>query len=186
MTASLEAMVTMLSQRVVMLERQVTTLSLRRGTPFALARSSLAVNDTGPVQTVQAQLDALSTRDNIPLLYCFGITGSPPIGTDLHLAFLDGDRAKALGIAGGHQTYRLRNLGVGDAALYDIRGAYVWLTAAGPAVNCAGSPMLVTGDLHVTGAVIAGYGGADQVGLQTHKHGTGTAAAGTVVPTPST
>lgn len=26
------------------------------------------------------------------------------------------------------------------------------------------------GDLHVTGAVIAGYGGGDQVGLQTHRH----------------
>lgn len=28
----------------------------------------------------------------------------------------------------------------------------------------------ITGDLHVTGAVIAGYGGSDQVGLQTHRH----------------
>jgi hypothetical protein len=28
----------------------------------------------------------------------------------------------------------------------------------------------VTGDLDVTGQVIAGFGGADQVGLQTHKH----------------
>ncbi len=112
--------------------------------------------------------------------------GSPPIGTDLHLAFLDGDRAKSLVIAGGHQTYRLRNLGVGDSALYDLRGAYVWLTAGGPSVACAGNPMTIAGDLHVTGAVIAGYGGADQVGLQTHKHGEGTAAAGTTAPTAST
>ncbi|HUB12873.1 MAG TPA: phage baseplate assembly protein [Acetobacteraceae bacterium] len=101
MTTSLEATVAMLARQVVMLERQVSALMLRRGAPFALARTTLAVNDTGPVQTVQAQLDALSTRDNIPVLYGFGVTGSPPMGTDLHLAFLDGDRAKSLAIAGG-------------------------------------------------------------------------------------
>lgn len=32
------------------------------------------------------------------------------------------------------------------------------------------NPVVVETDLHVTGAVIAGYGGADQVGLQTHTH----------------
>ena len=186
MSMSLEATVAMLARQVVMLERQVSALMLRRGAPFALARTTLAVNDTGPVQTVQAQLDALSTRDNIPLLYGFGVTGSPPIGTDLHLAFLDGDRAKSLAIAGGHQTYRLRNLSVGDfGALRSPRCLYLadrW----GPSVACAGQPMTIAGDLHVTGAVIAGYGGADQVGLQTHKHGEGTAAAGTTSPTAST
>ena len=179
MSTSLEATVAMLARQVVMLERQVSALMLRRGAPFALARTTLAVNDTGPVQTVQAQLDALSTRDNIPLLYGFGVTGSPPIGTDLHLAFLDGDRSKSVAIAGGHQTYRLRGLLVGDSALYDIRGATVWLTSAGPAINGAGQPTTVTGDLHVTGAVIAGFGGPDQVNLQTHRtteveFGTGT------------
>lgn len=56
----------------------------------------------------------------------------------------------------------------------------------------------VTGDFFVTGkitadgdvnskaAVVAGLGGADQISLQTHKHGTGTPAAGTSVPTPGT
>jgi hypothetical protein len=38
----------------------------------------------------------------------------------------------------------------------------------------------------VAGAVIAGYGGGDQVALQTHKHGTGSAAAGTVAPSAGT
>lgn len=28
----------------------------------------------------------------------------------------------------------------------------------------------ITGDLHVSGAIIAGYGGGDSVGLQTHRH----------------
>src|SRR5580700_2522275 len=58
MSTSLETTVAMLARQVVMLERQVSALMLRRGAPFALARTTLAVNDTGPVQTVQAQLDA--------------------------------------------------------------------------------------------------------------------------------
>ena len=176
----------MLEARVAMLERQIDALMRRRGSPFALARTTLAVNDTGSVQTVQAQLDALSTRDGIPLLYAYGVTGSPPVAADLHVAFLDGDRSKAVAIASGHQTYRLRGLGLGDSALYDSRGAYVWLTSAGPAVNCGGRPMLITGDLHVTGAVIGNYGGSEQVGLLSHRHGTGTSAAGTVAPTAGT
>lgn len=34
----------------------------------------------------------------------------------------------------------------------------------------AGTTATLLGDLHVTGAVIAGFGGGDQVGLQTHLH----------------
>jgi phage gp45-like len=161
----------LLYNRIAHLERQVAALMRRLGTPFALARSTLPPADGGAVQTVQAQLDALSLRDTVPVLYAYGVTGCPPVGTDLHVAFLDNDRNRAAVIACGHQTYRLRNLGVGDSALYDSRGAYLWLQGSGPLVNCAGNPMTVQGDLHVTGAVIAGYGGGDQVGLQTHQHG---------------
>src|SRR4051794_25255534 len=71
MSAALEA-------RVAMLERQLASLLRRHGAPFALARSTLPVVDTGAVQTVQAQLDALSVREGIPVLYGYGVTGSPP------------------------------------------------------------------------------------------------------------
>ena len=43
-----------------------------------------------------------------------------------------------------------------------------------------------SGNLNMAGAIIAGYGGGDQVSLQTHKHGTGSPASGTSVPTPGT
>lgn len=47
-----------------------------------------------------------------------------------------------------------------------------------------GGVINIKGDLRVTGAVIAGYGGADQVGLQTHKHTQGVDGHGdTEVPT---
>jgi len=43
-----------------------------------------------------------------------------------------------------------------------------------------------TGNLAVTGEVVRGATTGDQVTLGAHKHGTGTAAAGTSVPTPGT
>jgi len=55
--------------RLTMLEREVADLKRRLGTPFALSRTTLAADDTGAVQMLQAQLDPLSRRDGIPLLY---------------------------------------------------------------------------------------------------------------------
>lgn len=43
-----------------------------------------------------------------------------------------------------------------------------------------------SGNLAVKGGITAGQGGGDQVTLQGHKHGTGSAAAGTVAPTAGT
>ncbi|HTB47018.1 MAG TPA: phage baseplate assembly protein [Acetobacteraceae bacterium] len=175
---------TWLEVRVAELERELADIKRLLGVPFAIAQSTLPPIDSGPVQTVQLQLDPLSLRDNVPLLFNYGHTAVPPIGANVHVAFLDGQRSKAVGIASGHQTYRLTNLALGDSALYDSRGAFMWLTASGPSVNGAGNPTLITGDLHVTGEIIRGFGGADQVTLGQHRHGTGTTAAGTSVPTP--
>ena len=118
------------------------------------------------MQTVQAQLDALSTRDNIPVLYHYGFFGAPPVGADLHVAFLDGDRSKAVVIASNHQSHRMTGVAPGDAGLF-AQGAIIHLKSGGIAMT--GNVML-TGNLSVTGSVIAGAGGGDQVTLQQHKH----------------
>ncbi len=63
----------------------------------------------------------------------------------------------------------------------------ITLTGAGITINAGGAAVVIqNGDLHVSGAIVAGFGGGDQVSLQTHRHGTGAAAAGTTVPTPGT
>lgn len=49
-------------------------------------------------------------------------------------------------------------------------------------INSSG--VAINGNLTATGGITAGQGTGDQVTLQHHKHGTGTAAAGTSVPTP--
>jgi phage baseplate assembly protein V len=179
MTAALEA-------RVAMLERMVGRLQRRMGAPFALTQSTLAPNDTGVVQTVQLRLDPLSLRDGVPVLYDYGFTGCPPIGANFHVAYIDGDRSKAVAIASGHQTYRLTGLAPGDSAQYDSRGAYVWFTPNGIVINAAGQNLTienaptVTSDatlFRVKGDIIDNYGtNAHSVAgmraiYDTHTHG---------------
>jgi hypothetical protein len=62
---------------------------------------------------------------------------------------------------------------------------YVSFTDAGIVIAVkSGEPVKIIGDLHVTGAIIAGFGGGDQVGLQTHTHNQGNDSHGDAeVPT---
>lgn len=71
---------------------------------------------------------------------------------------------------------------------------YIAFSATGIAINTAQKLTITaancildaSGNLAVTGAVVGGVGGGDQVSLQTHKHGTGAAATGTTAPTAGT
>lgn len=55
----------------------------------------------------------------------------------------------------------------------DKNGNKIVMDANGVTITPAKSTIKIVGDLHVTQAVIAGYGGNDQVGLQTHRHAGG-------------
>ena len=157
--------------RIAALERRLAALERRQAQPLGFGRSTAAPIDTGPVQTIQGQMDALSRRDAMPVLYHYGMTASMPIGGDKVIAYLGSDRSQGVVIATGHQSYRLANLENGEVALYDMWGRWIKLSATGIVINGNGVPVLIeNADLHVTGAVIAGWGGSDQVGLQTHRH----------------
>ena len=157
----------MLEARVAALESQLALMMRRRGTPFGLGRTIMAPDDSGVVQTVQVQFDALTTRDAVPVLYHHGFFSNPPVGSDVHVAFLDADRSKAIVVATGNQAGRMIGAALGDAGLH-AQGLTLHLSASGFAFS--GGPIAQTGDLHVSGATIAGFGGAGSVGLQTHTH----------------
>ena len=53
----------------------------------------------------------------------------------------------------------------------DVKGN-VWASGAS-GITLTAPLVVMTGNLHVEGAVIGGFGGADQVGLQTHTHSDG-------------
>ena len=58
----------------------------------------------------------------------------------------------------------------GATAIITGNSGTVEIGAGGEITLTPASTVTVSGDLHATGAIIAGYGGSDQVGLQTHTH----------------
>ncbi len=133
-------------------------------------------DDTGPAQVNQVQSNGLETRD-MPSVSLYGLASNPHPGADAVVLFLGGDRGKGVVIATADGRYRLRNLAPGEVGLYTDEGDSVILRRGRIVVVTAGTELRITaplvtvsGDLHVAGAVVAGYGGADQVGLQTHRH----------------
>jgi len=160
-----------LEARVLQLERLVERLT-RRARVVAWGRSTMAADDTGAVQTVQAGFDAMTRGDAIPIMYHHGFFSSPPIGADLHVIFLNGDRSNAVVVAGNHQTSRFKGAASGDAGL-SAQGHLIHLNVGGITIEGnighTGNYTL-TGNLTVTGSIIAGFGGADQVTVQKHIH----------------
>jgi phage gp45-like len=141
--------------------------------------------DDAPVRVAQVRLSEVETRDQTAMLQHYGFSSRPHPGADTAHICLGGDRSKMVIIATHDQRYFVA-LAEGEVALHDDLGRSVKISRAGIVINGNGSPIAVTGDLHVSGAVVAGYGGGDAVSLQTHRHGTGTAATGTVAPTAGT
>jgi phage baseplate assembly protein V len=149
--------------------------------------------DDAPVRVAQVWLSEVDTRDQTAMLQHYGFSSRPHPGADTAHICLGGDKSKMVVIATHDQRYFVA-LAEGEVCIHDDLGRSFKFTRAGIAINGGGSPITITnattltqnGDIHATGAIIAGFGGGDQVGLQTHRHGTGTASAGTVTPTPGT
>jgi phage gp45-like len=149
--------------------------------------------DDAPVRVAQVWLSEVDTRDQTGVMQGYGFSSRPHPGADAAYICLGGDKSKMVIIQTHDQRYMF-TLTEGEIAMHDDLGQSIHLTRTGIAINGGGHPITITnaptvtqnGDLHATGAIIAGYGTSDQAGLQTHRHGTGTNAAGTVAPTAGT
>jgi len=61
------------------------------------------------------------------------------------------------------------------------------MVSGGVSMTLSGTTVTVSGDVHTTGAMIAGFGGGDQVGVQTHRHlTTGGSGSTTTIPVAGT
>jgi phage gp45-like len=172
----------LLERRVAFLERQVDRLLSRRDLTFTAARSTMVPDESGAVQKVQAQLDPLSVRDGIPVLYHYGFFSSPPVGTDMHICFLNNSRSDAVVVASNHQEFRFNGAASGDAGLY-ANGKKIHLNQGGIEVTgdiSQSGNQTITGDLYVTGEIIGRHGGAS-VTVTQHRH-----PADDTPPTPGT
>ncbi|ERM14361.1 hypothetical protein L585_08520 [Pantoea ananatis BRT175] len=100
------------------------------------------LDDSGVVQKVQYQtpLEAASATRMAE----FGFTSGLPVGTDVILGFLGGDRSNPVVIASGHQTFRLVGLNPGESAMYNQWGLFVRLTEQGIEIEAKGQDVTVS------------------------------------------
>ena len=157
-----------------------------------------ATDDTGPVHRAQIRGFPPETIDHMPVLQIYGLASHAMPGSDAMALFASGDRSNGVIVATGNQQFRLRNLAAGEVALYTdegdkivfSRGRVVALTC-GTKVHIDCPLVEMTGDLHVTGEVVRGWGTGDQVTLGQHTHTQGGDSHGdseepTFPPTPGT
>ena len=124
-----------------------------------------ASNDSGLVQMVQVQFNAQDVRDNTPRVSEYGYASNPRPGAHAIFICVAGDRSNGVIIGTNDESARMKNLQVGEVAIYDDLGQSVYLTRTGIVVNGAGMPitvdgstifngsMTVNGVFHATGAV---------------------------------
>ena len=125
------------------------------------------IDDTGSVQRAQVDFGpkgaggSLRIFDKMPVLSIFGFTSNPPAKSDLLAVFFEGDPTKGVVMASNHQSSRLKNLGAGDSAMFDVRGAYVWLTPNGLVIDAAGKKVRIQNatQIECTGDVVANVDG---------------------------
>ncbi|HCH7897808.1 TPA: phage baseplate assembly protein [Raoultella ornithinolytica] len=107
-----------------------------------------AMNDAGATQSVQYQtpLEVASAHR----LAEFGFTSGLPVGTDVVLAFLGGDRSNPVVIATNHQGYRYSDLNPGETVMYNQWGLYIQLTEDGISIDAKGQDVTVNNAKNLT------------------------------------
>ena len=152
-----------------------------------LARTTLPTVETGVVQTVQAQYNKRDVHTAV-VGQLTGFASALPVGTDIVVLNMGGDNTQSVAIASNHQRYRPKGMQTGETCIYDmqtvqqsillrqdgtvvINGFHDIIISCDTSISITAPTVTIHGDLHVTGAVVAGSGGSDQVALQTHRHG---------------
>ncbi|WP_199639614.1 phage baseplate assembly protein [Serratia sp. PAMC26656] len=108
-----------------------------------------AHSDAGGIQELQYQTP-LEVRGGTPRMAEFGFSSGLPVGTDVVLAYLGGDRSSAVIVASNNQQYRHSGLKSGETVTYNQWGMFIKLTENGIEVEANGQPVTVSNATAVT------------------------------------
>lgn len=105
-------------------------------------------NDSGVAQQIQYQtpLEVASAHR----LLDFGFSSGLPLGTDVVIAFIGGDRSSPVVIASGHQGYRYTGLKQGETVMYNQWLLSILLTEDGIIVDAAGKDVTIKNATNLT------------------------------------
>ncbi len=142
-----------------------------------------AVNDAGGRQQLQVELLKGELRDGVERMQNYGMS-SHPLGGDVAVAFLGGNREKGIVLAVDDRRYRV-TLKAGEVALYDDLGnkvellrdmvkvtAVQHLEAVAPTMKIM-ADVTIEGDVNITGNIASTgtlFNNGKDVG-STHTHG---------------
>lgn len=105
-------------------------------------------NDSGEIQ--QAQYQTPLEVASAPRMADFGFSSGLPVGTDVVIAFIGGDRSSPVIIASNHQGYRRTGLNEGETAIYNKWAMEVLLTEKGVFIDAKGKDVEVNNATKVT------------------------------------
>jgi phage baseplate assembly protein V len=108
------------------------------------------VDDSGVVQKMQGVLSLAEVIDQLQRAAEFGFTSNPPVGSDMLVAFIGGERTKGIVLGTNHPGSRPTGLQPGEAMLYSLAGQRVYLSAGGIVIDAAGTPVTVKNATDVT------------------------------------
>jgi phage baseplate assembly protein V len=108
-----------------------------------------AHSDAGGIQKLQYQTP-LEVRGETPRMAEFGFSSGLPVGTDVVIAYLGGDRSSAVIVASNNQQYRQSGLKPGETVIYNQWGMLIKLTENGIEVEAKGKPVTVSNATTVT------------------------------------
>lgn len=104
--------------------------------------------DSGEIQ--QAQYQTPLEVASAPRMADFGFSSGLPVGTDVVIAFIGGDRSSPVIIASNHQGYRRTRLNEGETAIYNKWAMEVLLTEKGVFIDAKGKDVEVNNATNVT------------------------------------
>jgi len=105
--------------------------------------------DEGGIQKLQYQTP-LEVRGETPRMAEFGFSSGLPVGTDVVIAYLGGDRSSAVIVASNNQQYRHSGLKAGETVIYNQWGMFIKLTGKGIEVEANSQPVTVSNATTVT------------------------------------
>ncbi len=107
---------------------------------------------------------------SVELLLPPGYSARPLASADIVVCNVLGDRNHKIALGGDTINQdAIADLAPGEFGFRDSQGQQI-VFRLGNTIQITSPTVVINGALHVTGAVIAGYGTADQVGVQTHTH----------------
>jgi phage baseplate assembly protein V len=133
---------------------------------LSIARAILrVVDDTMPIQAVQADLLSGETRDRVERMQEYGFTSVPLPGCRGIALFVGGDRSHGAVIATEDNRYRKKGLNAGEVAIYTDegdsiylrRGRIIQITAANGVVVNAPAVTVASGDVIASGISLVNH-----------------------------